>query len=122
VLAASRAAVFGSVVLCFLLPSARPALAQAPVLASPVTFQQAIQHAVDNYPAIQASMARVSAQQAGVDLARTAYLPRVDYGFQINRATRNNVAGLLLPGAPIPSISGPVSDVTSSSIWGTASG
>lgn len=90
---------------------------------SPLTLQQAIQHAVDNYPAIQASMARVSAQQAGVDLARTAYLPRVDYGFQINRATRNNVAGLLLPGAPIPSISGPVSDLpSSSSIWGTASG
>jgi outer membrane protein TolC len=78
---------------------------------------------VDSYPAIQASTARVSAQEAGVDLARTAYLPRLDYGFQINRATRNNVAGLLLPGAPIPSISGPVSDLTSSSsIWGSASG
>jgi len=90
---------------------------------SPLTLQQAIRHAVDNYPAIVASMARVSAQEAGVDLARTAYLPRLDYGVQINRATRNNVAGLLLPGAPIPSISGPVSDVTSSSsIWGSASG
>jgi outer membrane protein TolC len=86
-------------------------------------LQQAIRYAVDNYPAIVASTARVSAQEAGVDLARTAYLPRVDYGFQINRATRNNVAGLLLPGTPIPSISGPVSDLTSSSsIWGSASG
>lgn len=90
---------------------------------SPLTLQQAIRYAADNYPAIVASMARVSAQEAGVDLARTAYLPRLDYGFQINRATRNNVAGLLLPGTPIPSISGPVSDLTSSSsIWGSASG
>lgn len=89
----------------------------------PLTFQQAVQYAADNYPAIQASMARVSAQEAGVDLARTAYLPRLDYGLQINRATRNNVAGLLLPGTPIPSISGPASESTSaSSIWGSATG
>jgi outer membrane protein TolC len=87
----------------------------------PVTFQQAVQYAVENYPAIQASMARVSAQEAGVDLVRTAYLPRLDTTFQLNRATRNNVTGLLLPGAPVPPISGPVSDVTSlSGIWGSA--
>jgi outer membrane protein TolC len=90
---------------------------------SPLTLQQAIRYGVDNYPAIQAAMARVSAQEAGVGLARTAYLPRVDYGLQINRATRNNVAGLLLPGTPVPPISGPVADSTSpSSIWGSASG
>ena len=92
---------------------------QAPVF--PVTLQQAVQHAIDNYPAIHASMARVDAQQSGVDLARTAYLPRIDTSFQINRATRNNVAGLLLPGTSIPSISGPVFDSTSlSAIWGGA--
>jgi outer membrane protein TolC len=88
---------------------------------SPITFQQAVQYAVENYPAIQASMARVSAHETGVDLARTAYLPRIDTTFQLNRATRNNVTGLLLPGAPVPPISGPVSDVTSlSGIWGSA--
>jgi outer membrane protein TolC len=86
-----------------------------------VTFEQAIRYAVDNYPAIQASRARVSAQESGVDLTETAYVPRLDAGAQINRATRNNVAGLLLPGLAIPSISGPVSDdPSSSSIWGSA--
>jgi outer membrane protein TolC len=85
-------------------------------------FQQAVQYAVDNYPAIQASKARVLAQEAGVDVARTAYLPRLDTTVQVNRATRNNVTGLLLPLGPIPSISGPVSDVTSlSGIWGGVS-
>jgi len=102
---------------------ASPALAQAPPPPFPVTLQQAVRYATDNYPAIRASMARVDAQQSGVDLARTAYLPRLDSSFQINRATRNNVAGLLLPGTTIPAISGPVSDTSSaSSIWGSAGG
>lgn len=102
---------------------AHPAAAQAPPPAFPITFQQAVQYAMDNYPAIRASMARVSAQESGVDLARTAYLPRLDSSLQINRATRNNIPGLLLPGIAIPSISGPASDLTSwSSIWGSAGG
>jgi outer membrane protein TolC len=109
------------VVVCLTVLSSRLALAQPPPPPFPVTFQQAIQYTVDNYPAIRASMARLSAQQAGVDLARTAYVPRLDFGLQINRATRNNVAGLLLPGIPVPAVSGPVSDSTSP-VWGSASG
>lgn len=98
-----------------------PVAAQVPPPAFPVTLQQAIQYATDNYPAIRASMARVSAQQSGVDLARTAYLPRLDWSLQVNHATRNNVPGLLLPGTVTPAISGPASDSSSSStIWGTA--
>jgi len=88
-----------------------------------VTFQQAIQHAIDTYPAVEASGARVAAQEAAVSLARTSYLPRLDSTLQINRATRNNVAGLLLPGSPLPTISGPAADATSlSTIWGSAGG
>jgi outer membrane protein TolC len=110
--------VFG-VCLAVLLTGAEAAYAQAAAPPRPVMFQQAIRYAVDNYPAIQASTARVLAQEAGVDVARTAYLPRLDTTFQVNRATRNNVTGLLLPAGPIPSISGPVLDATTlSSIWG----
>jgi outer membrane protein TolC len=86
---------------------------------SPLNLQQAIQYAIDNYPSIRASMARIAAQEAGVDLARTAYLPRLDSNFVENRATRNNVAGLLLPGSLIPPISGPVSETSGASIWGS---
>jgi outer membrane protein TolC len=108
----------------WLLIGAEAARAQLAPPPFPITLQQAIQHARDNYPAIRASMARIAAQEAGVDLAQAAYLPRLDYGFQINRATRNNVAGtLLLPGPPIPSVTGPVSDsISASSVWGSASG
>lgn len=102
---------------------ASSAAAQPSPPAFPVTLQQAVRYAIENYPAIRASMARVSVQEAGVDLARTAYLPRLDSTLQINRATGNNVAGLLLPGSIIPPISGPVSDSSSvASVWGSAGG
>jgi outer membrane protein TolC len=100
-----------------------PAVAQPSPPGFPITLQDAIRYASDNYPAIRAAQARVAAQESGVDLAHTSYLPRVDTSLQINRATRNNVAGLLLPGTTIPAISGPVSDETSwSSIWGSGAG
>ena len=102
---------------------ASPALAQPSPPVFPITLQDAIRYASDNYPGIRAAQARVAAQESGVDLAHTAYLPRVDWSLQINRATRNNVAGLLLPGTTIPAISGPVSGDTSwSSIWGSGAG
>ena len=56
-------------------------------------------------------------------LARTAYLPRVDALAQINRATRNNVFGLMLPQNVIPSISGPVLGTNNTgTAWGSAVG
>lgn len=110
--------------LCFAALLAHPAAAQPqPRPSFPITIQQAVQFATDHYPSVHASLARVSAQEFGVDLARTLYLPRLDSSLQLNRATRNNVAGLLLPGTNLPAISGPVSDLTSSSmIWGSAGG
>lgn len=99
------------------------AAAQAPAPPFPVTLQQAVRHAVEHYPAIRAAQARTDAQRSGIDLARTAYLPRLDFSLQMNRATHNNVTGALIPGLTIPGISGPPSDVVlSSSIWGSATG
>lgn len=113
----------GIVALGFVWGVAAPAAAQPAPPPFPLTFQQAVYYAVDNYPAIRAATAHVSAQEAGVDLTRTAYLPRLDSTLQLNRATRNNVPGLLLPGTAIPPISGPASDTASfSSIWGSAGG
>src|SRR5204863_352143 len=57
------------------------------------------------------------------ELARTAYLPRVDAVAQVNRATRNNVFGMLLPQSAIPSISGPViGSNNTGTVWGSALG
>src|SRR5438128_687912 len=94
---------------------------QAP--ATPMSIGRAVNIALMNYPAVSVSQEQLKAAAAGIDLARTAYLPRVDSLAQFNRATRNNVFGLLFPQGVIPSISGPVLGSTNSqSVWGSAIG
>ena len=97
---------------------------QAPELTNrTVTLEQCVVFASTNYPAIRASLAEVSAAESGIDLARTAYLPRTDLLVQFNRATRNNVFGPILPNGVIPAISGPVQDAsTIQSTFGSAAG
>ena len=90
---------------------------------APLTIQQATDQALAKYPSVRVSQEQVSAAAAAIDLARTAYLPRVDTLGQVNRATRNNVFGLLLPQTILPSISGPVLGTNNlNSVWGTAVG
>src|SRR2546421_4179604 len=74
----------------------------------PLTIQDAVRESLAKYPAVRSSLEQVSAAAAAINLARTAYLPRADFLGQMNRATHNNVFGLLLPQSVIPSISGPV--------------
>jgi outer membrane protein TolC len=88
-----------------------------------LTLGQAVQAALRGYPAIRVSQARIEAASAGIRLARTAYLPRLDALAQGNRATRNNVFGLLMPQSVIPSISGPVLGTNNlGTVWGSAVG
>jgi outer membrane protein TolC len=88
-----------------------------------LTLSQAVEVALKNYPSIRVSQEQINAAAAGIQLARTAYLPRVDVLAQANRATRNNVFGLLLPQSVIPSISGPVLGTNNfGTAWGSAIG
>jgi outer membrane protein len=87
------------------------------------TLEEAVDFALKNYPAVRAALERVNAAKAGVGLARTNYLPRADMVGQINRATDNNITGLVLPQSIIAPISGPVPLTTSNqSAWGSAAG
>lgn len=86
------------------------------------TLPEAVQYATDHYPAVRAAMERRNAARAAVTLARGNYLPRADTLWQLNRATRNNVAGILLPQATMPNPSGPVIDSSQQSFWGTGAG
>jgi outer membrane protein len=90
---------------------------------TPLTMTQAVENALRNYPSIQVSQEQINAAAAGIQLARTAYLPRLDTTAQVNRATRNNVFGLLLPQSVLSSMSGPVLGTNNfGTAWGSAIG
>jgi outer membrane protein len=101
-----------------------PALGQSDQQKTKVfTLEQAVDFALKNYPAVRASLERVRAADAGVGLARMNYLPRADLLWQTNRATDNNITGLLLPQSIIAPISGPVPlSASNRSAWGSAAG
>lgn len=90
---------------------------------APLTLEAAVNYALSHYPEIRSSIERKNAASAGVGLARTAYLPSANVLWQGNRATHNNISGLLFPQSVIPSISGPVLPTTSNQgVWGSAAG
>jgi outer membrane protein TolC len=86
-------------------------------LVGPVKLKAALALASESFAEARASRAELSASDETLGLSKKAYLPSADLYLQWNRATRNNVFGLLLPGGPggsVPSISGPVLDETTS--------
>jgi outer membrane protein TolC len=97
--------------------------AAAPAQQGGLTLGGAVLDSIQRYPSIRVAQEQVNAAAAAIDLARTAYLPKIDALAQINRATRNNVFGLLLPQSVIPSMSGPVIGSNNlGSVWGSAIG
>ncbi|HET7206320.1 MAG TPA: TolC family protein [Terriglobales bacterium] len=88
-----------------------------------LTLAAAIDRAETNYPRTRVALEQSNSAQARIGVARSAYYPRADLLWQTNRATANNIFGLLLPQGVIPSISGPViaSDNTRSA-WSSAGG
>lgn len=100
--------------LALCVPLEHPVRGQSTGAANKVlTLEEAVDFPLKNYPAVRASLERVNAAQAGIGLARTNYLPRADMIWQTNRATDNNIAGLVLPQSIIAAISGPVPATTS---------
>jgi len=98
-------------------------MAAGSVGAQQLTMGQAVEAALRNYPSVRVSQEQIGAAAAGIRLARTAYLPRIDMLAQANRATRNNVFGLLLPQSVIPSMSGPVIGTNNlGTAWGSVVG
>jgi outer membrane protein TolC len=97
----------------------------APLLAHSQTLDiaQAVGQAAEKYGAVRVSTERIAEATAGINLARQAFLPRADFLAQANRATRNNIYGMLLPQQVIAPISGPPNPINSlSSVFGSATG
>jgi len=86
------------------------------------TVQEAVNYAMSNYPAVRAAIQSYMAARAGVGLAATSYLPNINIIWQDNRATRNNVAGVLLPQSIIPNPSGTTLPESGRSFWGSGTG
>lgn len=114
---------FAGVVIALLLSTAGPAPGETPPPGDSVTIRQAIEFARENYPALRAADSEIEAAESGVQLSKTAYLPRTGFQYQLNRATRNNVFGLMFPNDVIAPISGPArDDQTGTSTFGAAIG
>jgi outer membrane protein len=87
------------------------------------TLEEALQYAIDHYPTVRAALEQVNASTAGVSVAKSAYLPKLDSLWQSNRGTANNIFGQVLPQSVIPAMSGPVlTSASSGSVWGSAIG
>jgi outer membrane protein len=54
-------------------------------LPAQMTLSQTVESALRNYPSIKVTQEQINAAAAGIDLARTAYLPRVDALAQVCR-------------------------------------
>jgi len=72
------------------------------LLPSPLTLEGAVNYALARQPSSRAAGAIEAGEQAGLEYARTNYLPELDLSAQETRATANNVPGLflLMPGFP----------------------
>jgi outer membrane protein TolC len=84
-------------------------LAQAGAPAAHVlTLEEALNFALEHYPAVRASLEQAAAARAGIPLARTQYLPYLSGVYQDGRATQNQVAGIWLPTSITPTVEGPI--------------
>lgn len=83
------------------------------------TLEQAVDYALQNYPAVRASLERVSAARAGVTVARTQYFPQLNGVYQDSRATQNQVPGIWLPTSITPTVEGPIGPSSGQSYWGS---
>jgi outer membrane protein len=97
-----------------------PGLSAAQTSSGParsVTLEGALNYALQNYPAVRASLEQVNAAHAGITVARAQYLPSLTGVYQESRATQNQVDGIWLPSALNPAVEGPVSPYSGQSFW-----
>jgi outer membrane protein TolC len=84
-----------------------------------LTLEDALDYALQHYPAVRASLEQGSAARAGITLARAQYLPFLNGVYQDSRATQNQVPGIWLPTPITPTVEGPVGASSGQSYWGS---
>jgi len=99
------------------LPNAAAQNPQTPL--KTFTLEQAVDYALQNYPAVRASLERVSAARGGVTVAQAQYLPQLNGVYQDSRATQNQVPGIWLATPITPTVEGPIGPSSGQSFWGS---
>jgi outer membrane protein TolC len=97
-----------------------PGLAAADAGTDRLTLAAAVTYALAHNPAAAEKSAEVEATTAATDSARDAYLPALDVGIEIDRATANVPPGAYVPFAGLPAVTGPPTGRSlSSGAWGS---
>ena len=92
-----------------------PAIAQK----SP-SLHELLKQAEANYPLLKSKMLDAKAAQKGISISQSTFIPTLDASYQVNRATYNNITGMIYPQFIIP-ISGPPSTGNNmNGVYGTA--
>lgn len=86
------------------------------------SLEDALNYALQNYPAVRASLEQLNAARAGISLARAGYLPSLNGVYQGSRATQNQIPGIWLPTAITPTVEGPIGGSSGQSYWGSQAG
>jgi outer membrane protein TolC len=102
----------------------RPPLTLTSTPPGKMSFAEAINVSIANYPAVAAAIASEDAAAAHITLAKTAYLPRFDLVVQENRSSFNDAFNVYLPSLiDLPIVNGPLQRRRSfDSVWSATSG
>lgn len=85
-----------------------------------VSLHDLLKKAETNYPLLKSKMLDAQAAQKGIEISRSTFIPTLDASYQVNRATYNNITGMVYPQFIVP-ISGPPSTGNNmNGVYGTA--
>jgi len=86
------------------------------------SLKETLEKAKANYPILKAKRLESDAKQSQVRYAKSAVVPTLDAGYQVNYATYNNITGMATTQSFVP-ISGPPSPTNSSqAVFGSVGG
>jgi outer membrane protein TolC len=84
------------------------------------SIHELLKQAEANYPLLKSKMLDTKAAQKGISVSQSTFIPTLDASYQVNRATYNNITGMVYPQFIIP-ISGPPSTGNiMNGVYGTA--
>jgi outer membrane protein len=85
-----------------------------------VSLHSLLEQAEKNYPNLKSKMLEVQAAEKGIAVSRSSLVPSLDASYQVNRATYNNITGMVYPQYIIPISGPPSSDNKMNGAFGSA--